>query len=323
MEKSVKNYFKLIIICLIVLGLYFVIDSITSLKIFPKKINSGKDYISLVKKYGLPKVLKHTKLKLIERGVTIIPGKRCRSNIYGITGNKITKYSKVFDKKFREAELTDLKKNPLSKDLEEGMIDKIFSNFQGYGEKLEQEVLKDGTSSEKIEQVVKDFKNGKNIQSKKYKINEYKIKDGKKVKGKNFRADVYKSTLLILFKLKNKYLILTVEEKYYKCIFPEKTQFFTYKLKNNYAIVYYPRGATEPEFEKYLETKKDDKNRFAYFWSWKAKRSRKTWKKFYRLYKFTLPTPITCMMINQNMFLYGNNIHKKSNLIRTIRQALR
>jgi len=87
--------------------------------------------------------------------------------------------------------------------------------------------------------------------------------------------------------------------------------------------VYYSRGATEPEFEKYLGTKKDNKNRFAYFWSWKAKRSRKTWKNFYRLYKFTLPTPITCMMINQNMFLYGNNIHKKSKLIRTIRRALR
>ena len=287
MSTNTKRYGRLIFICLIAAGLYFIINSVTSLKIFPKKIHSAQTYIRLVKKYGFPKILKHTKLKLIQHGVTIIPGRRCRENIS--------------DKKVRQAELSNLGNKPLNKDLQRGMIDKNFSNFQSYKEKLE---------------------NGLHIgNNTKQKIKDEIIKDNKKAEAKYYRADVYKSTLLAQFKMKNRLLTVTLEEKFYNCTFPFKTQFFTYNRKNDDYVLYYPyRRITTSQFVKYLNKKKNHNNISAYCWDWKAKRSKATWGKFYRLYKFTIPTSTTCMLKNGNMILYGENIHKKSKFLTTIRR---
>ena len=304
MPKITKKYFRIIIVCLIVLGLYFAVNHVTSLKIFPKKIHSGQSYISLIAKYGVPKILKQTKLKLAEQGETIIPGRECRNSII-LQHN--ANYSKLYNNKIKQSKQGNNTPNNKSKN---NMIDKIFTNFTGYVQKLESEVARD-TDSKKLE-----FNNPKANQL------EHTPPKNEKDKAKFYRADVYKSTLLVRFKINNKFLIISLEENFFNCVFPYKTQFFTYKRTNDNYILYYPRGITNSDFERFLNKKKFQNNKFSYFWDWKTKRTMNKWKKFYRLYKFTLPTSTTCMLINNNMILYGNNIHKKKLLLKVVKQSL-
>ena len=316
MSKSQKSYIKLIIICLIVAGLYFMVTSITSLTVFPTKIQSGQEYINSVKKYGIPKILKHTKLKLIKRGATIIPGKNCRKNIYSLDAKKIERYTKFFNRKLLNFEASELQTTPLDKDLQEGIINKIFSKFQNYVVKLEDEVVNDCYNDNPKHNTINNLKTS-NMKSKL--ARSHNIQNNK---AKYFRADIYKSNILARFKIKNRYLIVCLEEKYYKCSFPTKKQFFTYTRTNNYSILYYPNGITESKFQKYLAKKRSSNHKFTYFWDWKAKRSKTTWQKFYRLYKFTIPTSTTAQLVNGKIIFYGKNIHKKSKLLKIVQKLL-
>jgi hypothetical protein len=332
MIKS-KSIFIFAVICVIPVALYFGMDSITSLNFFPRGINSGKEYMGLYEKYGKPKVLISTKMKLIKRGVSVIPGNGSRININSLLGS-YRKVPKTVRKNINRPSSQRTKgENSGNKDNnrnlvqqvepDQGMIDKIFSGYMGYVSTLENEL-----SSDVEESQITLPHNAKNSNySGKANINKPNVEAMKQkaVAGdaKFYRADVYEANLLVCFKQDYIYRIVVLKEKFYKCSFPGKVEFYTYTVDNDFSVIYIPNGLPDSQFQEMLKMKKSHNKLLGFFEKWKPRRSRITFDKFYRLYKFTIPTSTTCMFLkNKNMIIYGDNMHKNETLLQIVEKII-
>ena len=326
-----KNILMLVIICVIPISLYYGVDTVTSLNIFPRNIKSGDKYTGFLDKYGVPQVLISTKMKLVEKGVSITPGENCRLNINTIIGPyrtaAIKKSRMLAAASAKDATGNDTKagtkdgktKESLSDDIGQGMdgmIDKIFSGYMGYVSRIEGEMgvdIEEYDPEQDIESV-----NQKKDQTHQLANPENIVDDST-----SYRAEVYESKLLVSFKQNFIYRIVLLKEKFYKCSFPRKTQFYTYSIDSDDIFVYVKNGLKESQFEKMLNMKKSHNKFLAYFEKWKNRRTRTTFDNFYRLYKFTIPTSTTCMFLkDKNIILYGENIHKNDVLLQIVEKVI-
>ena len=344
MIKS-KSIFMFVVICAIPVALYYGVDSITSLNIFPKGISSGEEYLNLLDRFGVPKVLKSSKMKLVKRGVSVIPGKGSRFNINTVLGES-RKLPKI--KEPTPAKKTNGKagiNNNTSKSAnsekglvqqlepDQGAIDKIFSGFTGYVSSLENELSK-GLEEEGTEPQYSNERNkiktsqfGKTRTAQKI-VNAKFTKDKFKQKAiiddaKFYRADVYEAKLLVCFKKTYVYRIFVLKEKFYKCSFPKKTSFYTYSVENDFSVIYIPGGLSDEQFKQILNNKKSNNKFLAFFENWKPRRSKISFDKFYRLYKFTIPSSTTMFLENKNLIFYGKNVHENDTLLRVLERIIK
>ncbi|MCF7791703.1 MAG: hypothetical protein K9M56_06865 [Victivallales bacterium] len=291
MVKKQKNILMLISICLIPILLYYGINTVTSLKIFPKKIECGKNYINFVEKYGVPKVLVSSSMELTDENLSIIPGNHSYENINTILGDKRS----VEQKKSIINNSENLNNNP-------GPLDKIFSGYMDHISKIKKNI---GNINPGNNDINNQLSNGNNQTD----------------TSKYYRGNVYEAVLLASFKQKLSYSIVVLKEKYYECSFPDKKQFYTYTIINNSSIIYFPDGISKEDFKKILNFKKG-KDLWCSFSDWRAKRSKTTYEKFYRLYRFTVPTSTTCMLKGGKFVLYGKNLHRENELLEIVRKLI-
>jgi hypothetical protein len=329
-----KSFFIFAVICVVPIALYFGVDSLTSLSLFPRGIKSGVEYMDLYEKYGTPKVLISTKMKLIKRGVSVIPGAGSRININTVLGSYRKVPKKRVQKKKNDSSLDNskgknsetshrIKKTVSQVEPDQGMIDKVFSGFMGYVSTLEDELsvdIEEPQVSLPQNGKVSNYSNKGNLKNASIKsIKQNAVVDDAKF----YRADLYEATILACFKQNYIYRIVVLKEKFYKCSFPRKTEFYTYTVDNDFSVIYIPNGFTDRNFQKMLKMKKSDNEFLAFFENWEPRRSRTSYDKFYRLYKFTIPTSTTCMFIkNMNMILYGKNVHKNETLLQVVDRVI-
>ena len=293
---SKKLVLMFVILCLVLVGLYFGLDTVTGLKIFPNKINSGTEYLQFAGRYGNPVVLVATDMKLVERNLSVIPGPDCSENINTILG----------ENRVEQTQSADIANEKSDQTVEKGMIDKIFEGYTGYVANLE----KMGGSEVEL---AKPVTPGINVNG---------FSNGKSESSKTYRADVYESKLLVYFKMDYVYRIVILNEKYYKCSFPSKAQFYTYSIESDDAIMYFPEGVEPGEYYEILKMKIAH-DKWGRFESWREKRSRSSNQNYFRLYKFSIPTQTTCMLLNdKNVIVYGDNLQRNETILALVEKLV-